>query len=129
MRESIIQETIVNYLSSISTAYGFVFFSVPNEGLVQLAKSLKVQDRLAFALIAILKKMGMRTGASDLVIGHQGRMYCLEVKNEKGEQSTDQLLFEAWCLRAGIPYVVVRSVDDVMHWLKEWGIVEGKCQQ
>lgn len=123
MKESIIQEQIVNYLSSISAACGFVFFSVPNEGLVQLAKSLKVQDRLTFALVAILKKMGMRPGASDLVLGWHGKMYCLEVKNESGEQSTDQLLFEAWCLRAGVPYVVVRGVDDVMTWLREWGIM------
>jgi hypothetical protein len=120
MRESIIQEQIVNYLSSISAAYGFVFFSVPNEAALYGGREGTGKQ---FARLAILKKMGMRPGASDLVLGWHGKMYCLEVKNESGEQSTDQLLFEAWCLRAGAPYVIVRGVDDVMYWLREWGIV------
>jgi len=119
MRESIIQEQIANYLSALSSRYGFVYFSVPNEATLYGGR--KGGDQ--FARLAVLKKMGMRPGASDLVIGHNGRIYCLEVKNERGEQSTDQLLFEAWCLRCGIPYVVVRSVDDVAYWMKEWGII------
>jgi len=121
MRESIIQEQIANALSALSSRYGFVYFSVPNEGTLSTGRT---NDPKQFARLSILKKMGMRPGASDLVIGHQGRMYCLEVKNETGEQSTDQLLFEAWCLRAGVPYVIVRSVDDVMFWLREWGIMK-----
>ena len=120
MRESIIQEQIANALSALSSRYGFVYFSIPNEGALATGRT---GDSKQFARLATLKKMGMRPGASDLVLGWQGKMYCLEVKNETGEQSTDQLLFEAWCLRAGIPYVVVRGVDDVMYWLREWGII------
>lgn len=120
MRESIIQEQIANALSALSSRYGFVYFSVPNEATLYGGREGTGKQ---FARLATLKKMGMRPGASDLIIGAAGRMYCLEVKNETGEQSTDQLLFEAWCLRAGVPYVVVRSVDDVMYWLREWGIM------
>ena len=123
MKESLIQEQIANALSALSSRWGFVYLSVPNEGTLATGRT---GDGKQFARLAILKKMGMRPGASDLIIGHSGRMYCLEVKNETGEQSTDQLLFEAWCVRCGIPYVVVRSVDDVLYWLREWGIVEAR---
>lgn len=87
------------------------------------AVNREFQSGKQFGTLATLKKMGMRKGAADLVIGHAGRMYCLEVKSETGKQSDDQLGFEDWCKRCGVPYVVVRSVGEVAYWLKEWGIV------
>jgi len=119
-RESIIQQEIVNYLSTISARYDFLFFSVPNESFLIGGPD---HSRKQFGTLATLKKMGMRKGAADLVIGHAGHMYCLEVKSETGKQSDDQLGFEDWCKRCGVPYVVVRSVVEVAYWLKEWGIV------
>ena len=124
MKESVIQESIVNFLSMICRQYGFLFFSVPNEGLLMICKMLHIPEKISRALFALLKKTGLLPGASDLIIGYRGKMYCLEVKNEKGRQSDNQKNFEAWCADCCIPYVLVRSVDDVHEALKEWGIVK-----
>lgn len=120
MKESTIQESIVAYLSLISRKYGILFFSVPNEASVSGTAG---KD---FGRAINLKKMGVTPGVSDLVIGHNARMYCLEVKNEKGRQSANQKNFEHWCADCYVPYRVVRSVEDVQNALKEWGIV--KCK-
>lgn len=75
-RESIIQQEIVNYLSTISARYDFLFFSVPNESFLIGGPD---HSRKQFGTLATLKKMGMRKGAADLVIGHAGHMFCLAV--------------------------------------------------
>lgn len=118
MKESVIQESIVNFLSMICRQYGFLFFSVPNESITT------GKTGADFGRAINLKKMGVLPGVSDLIIGHRGKMYCLEVKNEKGRQSERQKFFEAWCAECGVEYRVVRSVDDVHEALKEWGIVK-----
>ena len=118
MKESVIQESIVNFLSMICRQKGFLFFSVPNESITS------GKTGADFGRAINLKKMGVLPGVSDLIIGHNGKMYCLEVKNEKGKQSERQKGFEAWCAECGIPYVLVRSVDDVHGALKKWGIVK-----
>ena len=118
MKESVIQESIVNFLSMICRQYGFLFFSVPNEATV------KGKTGADFGRAINLKKMGVLPGVSDLIIGYRGKMYCLEVKNLTGKQSVRQKNFERWCADCGIPYVLVRSVDDVHEALKEWGIVK-----
>ena len=118
MKESVIQEQIVNYLSMICRQYGFLFFSVPNESITS------GKTGADFGRAINLKKMGVLPGVSDLVIGCRGKMYCLEVKNEKGKQSDRQKNFEAWCDDCCIPYVLVRSIDEVQKTLNEWGIVK-----
>ena len=123
MKESDIQIQIVEYLSSLSRSHGFLFFSVPNEALLSITKALGINDRMSFALLAILKKMGMTPGTCDIVIGCEGRMYAVEVKNEKGKQSANQVTFEIWCKSCEVPYRVVRSVHDVSECLIEWGIM------
>jgi len=118
--ESLIQQQIVELLSTLAAVHDFVFFSVPNESF--LLGGLNGSGK-QFGTLATLKKMGMRPGAADLVIGHEGKIYCMEVKDADGQQSADQLLFEAWCVRCGVPYVVVRSSGEVLYWLREWGII------
>lgn len=124
MKESDIQTHIVAWLSSVSRRYGFLFFSVPNEALLSICKGLGIVDRMTFALIAILKKMGLTPGASDLIIGHAGRMYAMEIKTATGSQSENQRLFEAWCTECGIPYRIGRSLAEAQEIMREWGIVE-----
>ncbi len=120
MTESQIQETIVAWLSAISRQYGFLFFSVPNEsGLL----GGRTGSGLQFAVLARLKKMGLTPGVSDIILGHRGRMFAVEVKTAKGTQSDRQRIFEAWCADCGIPYAVVRSLDDMQAAMIEWGIV------
>lgn len=122
MTEAQIQETIVAWLSAVSRRYGFLFFSVPNEsGLL----SGRTGSGLQFAVLARLKKMGMTPGAADLILGWRGRMFAVEVKTAKGTQSDRQEIFEAWCYDCGIPYAVVRSLDEMMQAMMAWGIVPG----
>jgi hypothetical protein len=104
----------------ICRRYGFLYFSVPNESGLLGGRNGSSQQ---FATLARLKKMGLTPGVSDLVLGHQGRMFALEVKVGKGVQSENQKRFEAWCKECGIPYAVVHGVDDVTQKLKEWGIM------
>ena len=123
MKESVIQTQIVEYLSAISRSHGFLFFSVPNEGMMTAALMGSLPKSAMFAMLTKFKKMGMQPGASDLVIGWRGRMYAVEVKSETGAQSENQRLFESWCKSCEVPYRLVRSVRDVSEALIEWGIV------
>lgn len=116
--EDEIQIAIVEYLSSICRVYGFLFFAVPNEAAMKSRSGKSV-----YPLIAHLKKMGLVPGVSDLVIGFRGLMYGVEVKTESGKQNPNQKLFEGWCRDCHIVYQVVRSVKDMEHYLRRWGIV------
>lgn len=100
--ESRIQQEIVLYLQ----AHGIFCHSVPNEGAGGDAiRSSK------------LVAMGMRAGVADLIVwyptGTGVRVGYLEIKDRKGKQSPRQKAFEEKCKGAGIPYDLVRSVEEV----------------
>lgn len=121
--ETVLQISIVSALSLYAARYNFLFFHVPNESF-----SLGAAGRGAFssrdhARLTTLKKMGLLPGVSDLVILSRGRAYCLEVKTQTGSQSDAQKLFERRCHETGIPYAVVRSVDEAIKKLKEWEVI------
>jgi hypothetical protein len=125
MTESAIQTQIVAWLSLVARRYGFLFASVPNEGMMTAALMGSLPKSALFGMLTKFKKMGMTPGFSDLVIGWQGRMFCMEVKNEKGKQSENQERFSDWCFACGIPYRVVRSLDEAQVAMVEWGIIGG----
>ena len=126
MKESDIQTGIVTWMSFVCRRYKFLYFAVPNEALLKLCKSLKIMDKLTYALMAILKKMGLTPGCSDLIIGWNCRMFAMEVKTATGEQSDNQMFFESWCQSCGVPYRVVRSLDEAQQAMIEWGIIGGE---
>ena len=123
--ESAIQTQIVDWLSLTSGRYAFLFFSVPNEGMMSAALMGKLPKSALFGMLTKFKKMGMTPGVSDIIIGHAGRMYCMEVKNERGKPSENQDRYSAWCAWCGIPYRVVRSLDEAQAVMVEWGIIGG----
>lgn len=124
-QESVIQISIVNLLSILSNAYNFVFFAVPNEGYqLGIADRGRAATGKDHARMTLLKKMGLTPGVADLVILADGRAYCMEVKTAEGEQSRAQRTFERRCHEIGVPYRIVRSVEEARYWLMEWGIVE-----
>ena len=125
MTEPAIQTEIIAFLSALARRYNFLYFSVPNESLTKVCKTLKISERATFALLAILKKMGLTPGVSDIIIGCRGKMYAVEVKTKTGVQSPRQELFESWCKACEVPYRVVRSVDDTRAALSSWGIMGG----
>jgi hypothetical protein len=61
--------------------------------------------------------MGLRPGVADLVVWWPAvggvEVGYVEVKTETGKQSDRQRRFQERCEEAGVPYMVVRSIDDV----------------
>ena len=108
MKESIIQQQICEYLS----LQGIFYFSIPNE-----------HYNISFAQRTTLQKMGLVSGMPDLCILHNGTAYFLEVKNETGKPSKQQLLIHKILTEKNFKVAIVRSVEDVQKILKEWRIV------
>lgn len=101
--ESVIQAGICRTLQEA----GVFFFSIPNEGAGD-------DRRRQMTMMA----MGLRPGVADLCVWwprEDGLVTVgfLEVKTRNGRQSTLQRKFEMLCRIRGVPYSVVRSVEDV----------------
>jgi VRR-NUC domain len=75
---------------------------------------------------ARLKAMGVRRGVPDLELSLvDGRPAFIEVKSKKGRLTPEQQEFKARCDRLGIPYAVVRSIDQAQAVLTSWGAIVG----
>lgn len=61
---------------------------------------------------AKLKRMGVRAGAADLLIGWRGQTLFVEIKAEDGRQTETQKEFEKAALAAGHAYVLVRNLQE-----------------
>lgn len=57
-------------------------------------------------------------GHADLAVYKDGRVWMLEVKTATGRVSPTQTKFSDCCLRYGVPYAVVRSVDDAVTFVR-----------
>lgn len=121
--EQIIQTQIVDYMSTVSQSQNFMYFSVPNEGVMKAAGLAKVKKAIVAAMMAIMKKTGLIPGVSDLVLVKNGLAYFMEVKTEKGKQSKVQGIFERRALEVGAKYGIVRSLEEAVWTMQEWGIV------
>lgn len=60
----------------------------------------------------IHKKQGMTAGISDLIILHQGKVYFIEMKSEKGKQSESQKEFQRIVEQQGHFYQVIRTYEE-----------------
>lgn len=123
--EALIQIELVNWLSANARRYGFFFFSIPNEGFMKsrTVGRFDVHRKFVYALLAVLKKMGLTPGVPDLCIVYQGEAYFLEVKNEDGRLTGSQPVVHERLREVGCPVCVVRTLDDMEMQLREWGIV------
>ena len=91
----------------------------------------KRTDANQSAIITILRQVGATVvdlsavgkGCPDLLVGHRGVTYLLEVKNVKGKNKTtaDQDVFYAWW--RGAPVTIVRTADEA---LQAIGATEGQ---
>lgn len=71
---------------------------------------------------AKLKAMGMRKGWPDFIfITPFGSLMFLELKRMGGALSRDQSEFRTRCIARGNPYVVARTLDQVLRTFDEWG--------
>ena len=92
---------------------GVIMFHVPN--------GEKREPRTG----ARLKAMGVLPGVADLVfISGNGRAHFMELKGPKGNQTDVQKEFEARCEAIAAPYVVIRSVEEALLWLRVWGLLK-----
>ena len=117
--EQILQIQIVEFLSLVARKNNIVFFSVPNEAF--LFSSSK-NDKKSYAKMMILKKMGMTSGVSDLIIIKNGITYCMECKSKKGSLSKNQSIFLDNARKAGALTVVINNFDDALLFFDVIGI-------
>lgn len=61
---------------------------------------------------ARFKAIGVVKGVSDLVLITYSRVIFIELKWDKGDQSKEQISFEAKVKQRNHPYFVVRSLDE-----------------
>ena len=108
MKESIIQQQICDYLS----AAGVFYFSIPNE-----------HYNISHGQRVTLHKMGMLSGIPDICILANNTCYFLEVKNETGKPSKQQLIIHKALTDKGYKVAIVRSVEDVKTILTVWSII------
>lgn len=67
--------------------------------------------------MAKLKRTGLRPGAPDLIVLHDGRLLAIELKAPGGSVSAAQAAACDAIVLAGGAYVVARSVEDVERYL------------
>lgn len=111
MSEANIQSDIVKFLRHGGT----MCHSVPNEGAGENGA----------IRTARLITTGLFPGVGDLVVWWNTaggvRIGYLEVKTATGRQSDRQRHFQDLCESHGIPYHVVRSVEDVREYMEKEG--------
>ena len=81
------------------------FHSCPNE-LAGGGKSAKIR-------MGQFVSLGLRKGVADLVVWWPSGIGYVEVKTPTGRQSDNQKRFQERCKEYGVPYDLVRSVEDV----------------
>jgi len=77
-----------------------VIFHCPNGGSRNVLEAIN------------LKRMGVLSGVSDLIVLTPSKMLFIEVKNEVGTQSPAQKEFQARVESLGFQYFIVRSLAD-----------------
>jgi len=112
--EAMLQAAVAEWLQIVapwgSPRAPFLWFSIPNE-----SKRSQVQAM-------VLKAMGLRPGAPDLVFVWSGGVAFVELKAGRNRQTSSQWVFEQACDTIGVPYRVCRSLDQVADALTEWGV-------
>jgi len=75
--------------------------------------------RLGIFSFPITQGLGSYRGAPDRIMFYDGKAYFLEIKLPDGRMSEHQLAFQIQCGLDGIPYRMVRSIEDLEAILKE----------
>lgn len=112
--EDDLQKQVVRHLSAVLPADCFLHHS-PNEGVRKINFKMK------------LKSMGTQFGWPDLEVfapdtsTHNGLPQCLfiELKLAKGKLSDNQISIRDQLIRAGFPWALCRSVEEVETFLGE----------
>jgi hypothetical protein len=92
---------------------GIVFIHVPNGG-----KRRPIEA-------AIFKSLGVRAGASDLLLWHNRKSFALELKAAGGRATEAQLEFLADMGEAGAFTCLADGLDPALAVLEKWGLLRG----
>lgn len=60
-------------------------------------------------------------GGADLIGCYRGRFVAVEIKTPTGRQSPDQKTFQQLVESKGGTYVILRSVDEALAWIANYG--------
>jgi VRR-NUC domain len=77
---------------------------------------------------AILQGMGVRAGAADLLLWHDGKAFALELKAERGKVSPPQKAFLEDMANAGAHVGVAFGLDGALKMLEGWHLLRGRVQ-
>lgn len=110
--EDQIQRTVVQHLRQRGVP-GLVWLHVPNGG-----KRKPVEA-------AIFKGLGVRAGASDLLLWHGGKSFALELKAPGGRATENQLQFLSDIDKAGAFTCLAEGADAALRTLESWGLLRG----
>ena len=110
--EQAIQKAVVQHLRARG-APGLEFIHVPNGG-----KRRPVEA-------AIFKGLGVRAGASDLLLWHDAKAFALELKAPGGRATESQLEFLSDMERAGAFTCLCEGLDPALRVLESWGLLRG----
>jgi len=122
MTETEIQiQVVMDYLYPLQKEKNnFEFFATLNEATLKASVGLSKQRRMY--LIGLFKKMGMKVGIPDLVfLCQQARVFFIELKDDTGKLSENQLFRIPILENLGFNVYVCRSLDEV----KDVLIIEG----
>jgi len=76
----------------------------------------QIKDYLGYRGIfsfPITQGLGSYRGAPDRIMHYQGKAHYLEIKLPTGRMSDYQLAFQKQCRQDGVPYHVIRSVEEI----------------
>jgi hypothetical protein len=110
--EQQIHRAVVQHLRQRG-APGVVFIHVPNGG-----KRKPIEA-------AIFKSLGVRAGASDLLLWHDRKSFALELKSPDGRATESQLEFLADMEKAGAFTCLAEGLDRALAALEKWELLRG----
>jgi hypothetical protein len=94
------------------------------KGLVYVHPANGGYRRLAEA--KVFSSMGVRPGASDLLLWHDSKFFALELKKPGGRPSETQLQFLADLEAAGGFCAIAEEIDQALQVLEAWGLLKGR---
>lgn len=77
---------------------------------------------------AIFKGLGLKPGAPDLLIVHDGRAYFLELKATDGKLTMPQVNCHSALRAAGAAVATAYGLDEALRQLEVWGLLAGTAQ-
>lgn len=104
-----VQKQVVDYLRLVLPSDA-ILFAVPNGGYRRRIEA------------AILKGMGVVPGVADLILLYQGKGFAIEMKTDKGRQSSAQNAWQDAWEAAGGQYALCRGIEDIDAILARWGV-------